>query len=236
MERLNRSRNYDRFPFASVLLASHGCARKVKSCGCADTIPPRRPPAGYPVNSRHSIAPDERAQSAPALRSLYRLVVVCGIMIPHRWRGRRSLKFMPKRGIDADSRIFFDELVSIAASRLKATGAIRLEDRQVLIPFGEQNKLIGVAHTKFPNGGSWCYFRLPEMRRQKKKAVARRRCATLQALPRKARRALSLGLRLRPDRASERARSPRRQGAGHARRRPDALQACAAKLGQPTPR
>src|SRR5271167_2235174 len=37
---------------------------------------------------------------------------------------------MPKRGSDADSRIFFDELVSIAASRLRATGAIRLEDRQ----------------------------------------------------------------------------------------------------------
>jgi hypothetical protein len=36
---------------------------------------------------------------------------------------------MPKRGSDANTRIFFDELVSIAASRLKATGVIRLEDR-----------------------------------------------------------------------------------------------------------
>jgi hypothetical protein len=62
---------------------------------------------------------------------------------------------MPKRGRDADSRIFFDELLSIAMSRLKATGAITLEDRQALIPVGEQTKLIGVAHTKFPNGGSW---------------------------------------------------------------------------------
>ena len=48
-----------------------------------------------------------------------------------------SLKLMPKRGIDADSRIFFDELPSIDASRLKATGAIRLEERQAVIPFGD---------------------------------------------------------------------------------------------------
>ena len=95
------------------------------------------------------------------------------------WRARRSLKFMPKRGSDADSRIFFDELVSVGVSRLKATGVIRLEDRQVLIPFGEQNKLIGVAHTMFPNGGSWSYFRLPEMRSKGQKALAGRRCATL---------------------------------------------------------
>ena len=58
---------------------------------------------------------------------------------------------MPKRGNDADSRIFFDELVSLTASRLKAAGAIRLEDRQILIPFGGRTKLIGVAHTVFKN-------------------------------------------------------------------------------------
>ena len=105
---------------------------------------------------------------------------------------------MPKRGSDADSRIFFDELVSVAVSRLKATGAIRLEDRHGIIAFGDKQKLVGVAHTKFPNGGSWSYFRLPEMRSQGKKALARRRRTTLQALPRKARRALPRGLRLRP--------------------------------------
>jgi hypothetical protein len=69
---------------------------------------------------------------------------------------------MPKRGSDADSRIFFDELVGVSVSRLRATGAIGLEDRQALIPFGEQTKLIGVAHTTFPNGGSWSYFRCPK--------------------------------------------------------------------------
>jgi hypothetical protein len=69
---------------------------------------------------------------------------------------------MPKRGSDADNRIFFDELVSVSVSRLRATSRIRLEDRQALIPFGEQTKLIGVAHTRFPNGGSWSYFRCPK--------------------------------------------------------------------------
>ena len=68
---------------------------------------------------------------------------------------------MPKRGSDADHRIFFDQLVSLAASGLKARGVIRLEDRQVVIPFGEHNKLVGVAHTVFKNGGSWSYFVCP---------------------------------------------------------------------------
>ena len=82
---------------------------------------------------------------------------------------------MPKRGSDADSRIFFDELVSLAASRLKATGAIRLEDRQGVIAFGEEDhgvkrrKCIGVAHTKFPNGGSWAYLLCPRCGGRKKK-------------------------------------------------------------------
>jgi hypothetical protein len=110
----------------------------------------------------------ERAQSAPALRSPYRLAVLCGMMIPHPWRARRSVKFMPKRGSDAD-RIFFDELVSLAASRLKATGAIRLEDRHGIIAFGDKQKLIGVAHTVFKNGGSWSYFVCPKCGRRAKK-------------------------------------------------------------------
>ena len=76
---------------------------------------------------------------------------------------------MPKRGSDADNRVFFDELVGVSVSRLRATGRIRLEDRQVLIPFGEQNKLIGVAHTIFWNGGSWSYFRCPTCGARSKK-------------------------------------------------------------------
>jgi hypothetical protein len=45
--------------------------------------------------------------------------------------------------------------VSIAASRLKATGAIRLRTGTGSSPFGDKQKLIGVAHTQFPNGGAW---------------------------------------------------------------------------------
>jgi hypothetical protein len=59
--------------------------------------------------------------------------------------------------------------VSVGVSRLRATGAIRLEDRQALIPFGDQNKLIGVAHTIFWNGGSWSYFRCPKCGARSKK-------------------------------------------------------------------
>ena len=76
---------------------------------------------------------------------------------------------MPKRGSDADSRIFFDELQSIGVSRLRATGAIRREDRQILIPFGGRTKLIGVAHSVFKNGGSWSYFRCPRCGGRRKK-------------------------------------------------------------------
>jgi hypothetical protein len=76
---------------------------------------------------------------------------------------------MPKRGIDADGRIFFDELVGLTASRLRATGAIRLEDRHGIIAFGDKQKLVGVAHTKFPNGGSWSYFVCPGCRRRAKR-------------------------------------------------------------------
>jgi hypothetical protein len=82
---------------------------------------------------------------------------------------RLSLKVMPKRAIDADRRIFFDELVSSAASRLRATGAIRLEDRHGIIAFGDKQKLVGVAHTVFENRGSWSYFVCPRCGDRKKK-------------------------------------------------------------------
>ena len=76
---------------------------------------------------------------------------------------------MPKRAINAGGRIFFDELVSLAASRLKATGAIRLEDRHGIIAFGDKQKLVGVAHTVFKNGGSWSFFVCPKCGRRAKK-------------------------------------------------------------------
>ena len=82
---------------------------------------------------------------------------------------------MPKRGIDAASRFFFDELLSLDAARLRATGAIRLEDQHGIIAFGdkdhgvERRKCIGVAHTKFSNSGSWSYLVCPRCGGRKKK-------------------------------------------------------------------
>ena len=70
----------------------------------------------------------------------------------------RPSQVMPKRGSDADGRVFFDQLLSLGVSRLRATGAIRLEDRHGVIAFGDKQKLVGLAHTTFPNGGSWSYF------------------------------------------------------------------------------
>jgi hypothetical protein len=96
------------------------------------------------------------------------------MLIPHKW-ARRNLNFMPKRGIDAASRCFFDELLSLDAARLRATGTIRLEDRHGVIAFGDEDhggehrKCIGVAHTKFPNRGSWSYFICPRCGGRKKK-------------------------------------------------------------------
>jgi hypothetical protein len=55
------------------------------------------------------------------------------------------------------------------ASPRRATGAIRLEDRHGIIAFGEKQKLVGVAHTVFENGGSWSYFICPRCGRRKKK-------------------------------------------------------------------
>jgi hypothetical protein len=98
---------------------------------------------------------------------------------------------MPKRGSEADNRIFFDELVSLAASRLKATGAIRLEDRHGIIAFGEKQKLVGVAHTVFENGGSWSYFRCPRCDRRAK------RIWLVDDLPRCVKCCWSLGIRYR---------------------------------------
>jgi hypothetical protein len=76
---------------------------------------------------------------------------------------------MPKRAIDAGARIFFDELVSLAASRLKAKGEIRLEDRHGVIAFGDKQKLVGVSHSVFRNGGAWSYFICPRCGGRKKK-------------------------------------------------------------------
>ena len=82
---------------------------------------------------------------------------------------------MPKRGIDAASRVFFDELLSLDAARLKATGAIRLEDRHGVIAFGDEDHGVNAANASASpirysrNGGSWSYFICPRCGGRKKK-------------------------------------------------------------------
>ena len=77
---------------------------------------------------------------------------------------------MPKRGSDADTRVFFDELVGIKASTLKASDVIKLSDQQVIVAFPDgKQKLIAVCHTVFKNGGSWSYFRCPKCGRRAKR-------------------------------------------------------------------
>ena len=76
---------------------------------------------------------------------------------------------MPKRGIDADSRIFFDELVSVSVSRLRATGAIRLEDRHGIMP-SATNQTRRRRSYEVPERRLVVLFSLPEVRSQKPKS------------------------------------------------------------------
>ena len=72
---------------------------------------------------------------------------------------------MPKRGSEAGNRIFFDELVSLAASRLKASGAIRLEDRHGIIAFGDKGQKHHRRHPyRFQKRRFMVVFHLPEVR------------------------------------------------------------------------
>ena len=77
---------------------------------------------------------------------------------------------MPKRGSDADSRIFFDELVSVGVSRLRATDAIRLDDQHGIITLRRANRSSSASLIPFfPNGGSWSYLVCPKCGRRAKK-------------------------------------------------------------------
>jgi hypothetical protein len=73
---------------------------------------------------------------------------------------------MGKRRSDADSRRFFDEFERIRVSRFRAQGVIDPAKREALIPMGGKTRLMGVAHTRFPNGGGFSYFRCPRCARR----------------------------------------------------------------------
>jgi hypothetical protein len=74
---------------------------------------------------------------------------------------------MGARRADADSRRFFDEFESVRVSRFRAMGVIDPAKRQALIPFPNgTTKLIGTAHTWFPNGGGYSFFVCPKCARR----------------------------------------------------------------------
>ena len=79
------------------------------------------------------------------------------------WRSSRAsfAIVMGMRRQDADSRRFFDEFLCVKIPRLRAMGVVQLDAPHAIIQVGDRQKLIGLAHTRFRNGGSWSLFRCP---------------------------------------------------------------------------
>jgi hypothetical protein len=58
-----------------------------------------------------------------------------------------------------------DDFPSIGVSRMRASGAIRPEDKATTVTFGGVSFNVGLSHLQFPNGGSWSFFVCPCGRR-----------------------------------------------------------------------
>ena len=55
-------------------------------------------------------------------------------------------------------RLAIDDLPSISASRMRAAGEIRAEDRTAVIRLGDLAFTVALSHLQFPNGGGWSFF------------------------------------------------------------------------------
>ena len=75
-------------------------------------------------------------------------------------------RLMGKRRADADGRRFFDEFLCVKIPRMRATGVLQLDAPHTIIQFDDRRKLIGLAHVRFRNGGSWSLFRCPKCGRR----------------------------------------------------------------------
>jgi hypothetical protein len=73
---------------------------------------------------------------------------------------------MSKRRADADHRRFLDEFECVKIPRLRATGVVQIDAPHAIIQVGDRQKLIGLAHVRFRNGGSWSLFRCPKCARR----------------------------------------------------------------------
>ena len=54
---------------------------------------------------------------------------------------------------------FFDEFECVKIPRLRATGVVQFDAPYAIIQVGDRQKLVGLAHVRFRNGGSWSLFR-----------------------------------------------------------------------------
>jgi hypothetical protein len=68
-------------------------------------------------------------------------------------------------------RIFRDDLPVVSVSPLRASGGISADTTSTFIRFGEFELefAVGVAHRRFPNGGSWSFFACPQCSRHARK-------------------------------------------------------------------
>jgi hypothetical protein len=85
-----------------------------------------------------------------------RRVVPNGAGGPDYWRGWSkwglAVSFL------AEMRIFIDDLPSVSASRMRALGEIRAEDRATTVSRGGVEFTVALALMRFRNKGSWSYF------------------------------------------------------------------------------
>jgi hypothetical protein len=59
-----------------------------------------------------------------------------------------------------------DDLPSISISRLRAAGQVSGHARFAVVSCGGLRRVIGVAHRRFPNNGSWSFFLCPRCSRR----------------------------------------------------------------------
>jgi hypothetical protein len=63
-------------------------------------------------------------------------------------------------------RVFQDDLPSLSAPRLRASGVITTEMTEIVVKIGDVEVEVGLSLLRFANGGSWSFFRCPSCGQQ----------------------------------------------------------------------